>query len=96
MAAGLPVVATSVGAVPELVRGGNCGWICPPADSASLAAALLSLLRSPERLAKGSAGKEYVGRHHSVLAMSEGYELLFKQLLRADEQKALKTLPKQV
>ena len=40
MAAGLPVVASAVGGVPELVEPGETGELVPPRDSAALAAAI--------------------------------------------------------
>lgn len=45
MAAGLPVIATRIGGVPETV--GDCGLIVEPGDSAALAEALLELLTQP-------------------------------------------------
>ena len=37
MAAGLPVVATAVGGVPDLVRHGETGWLAPSGDAVALA-----------------------------------------------------------
>ncbi|MCP5080598.1 MAG: glycosyltransferase family 4 protein [Alphaproteobacteria bacterium] len=47
MATGLPVIATAVGGVGELVRDGESGLILPPGDVAALAAALKKLLADP-------------------------------------------------
>jgi glycosyltransferase involved in cell wall biosynthesis len=47
MASGLPVVATSVGGMPEAVRDGVTGLLVPPADSKALATAIVCLLRDP-------------------------------------------------
>jgi glycosyltransferase involved in cell wall biosynthesis len=43
MSAGLPVVATAVGGVPEAVEDGVTGLLVPPRDAAALADALVSL-----------------------------------------------------
>jgi glycosyltransferase involved in cell wall biosynthesis len=56
LACGAPVVATAVGAVPEVVTAGT-GVLVPPADPAALAAAIGGLLDDPaRRRALGAAG----------------------------------------
>lgn len=58
MAAGLPVVASDVGGVSELVVHGETGLLVPPGNHAALAHALESLLEDPElRRATGSSGR---------------------------------------
>ncbi len=46
--AGLPAVTTAVGQCVDVVDGGRCGLIVPPRAPASLAAAILHLLRAPD------------------------------------------------
>jgi glycosyltransferase involved in cell wall biosynthesis len=61
MAAGLPVVASSVGGVPEVVVDGETGLVVPPGDPASLAAAIERLLADPAlRRRLGGAARERV------------------------------------
>jgi glycosyltransferase involved in cell wall biosynthesis len=48
MAAGKPVIATSVGGIPEMVEDGITGLLVPPADEQALADALAHLLAKPE------------------------------------------------
>jgi glycosyltransferase involved in cell wall biosynthesis len=48
MAAGLPVIASVVGGLPEVVRHGENGLLIPPRDVDALAAALERLLADPE------------------------------------------------
>jgi glycosyltransferase involved in cell wall biosynthesis len=47
MAAGVPVVATRVGGNPEIVEDGVSGLLVPPKDPATLADAMITLLRNP-------------------------------------------------
>jgi len=58
MQAGLPVIASAVGEMPNSVISGATGAIVPPADPLQLAAALRQLLAQPERLVlMGSAAR---------------------------------------
>jgi glycosyltransferase involved in cell wall biosynthesis len=58
MAVGLPVVATTVGGIPEIVEPGNTGVLVAPAAPAELADAVGRLLGSPrQRHALGLAGR---------------------------------------
>ncbi len=62
-AAGLPLVlSSSIGAAPELLAPGENGWLCPPGDSAAVAAALAALIRlSPRaRAAMGARSRGIV------------------------------------
>lgn len=56
--AGKPVVATTVGALPEIVEHGRTGYLVPPRDERALAEAIVHLLRYPElRRRMGANGK---------------------------------------
>ncbi len=44
----VPVVATAVGGVPELVKHGETGWLVPPRDPSALAQAIVEALSNPE------------------------------------------------
>ncbi len=58
MAAGLPVVATNVGGIPELVENGRTGWLVPPGNPQALAERVCTLLLNPEmRYVMGAAGR---------------------------------------
>jgi len=65
MASGLPVVASSVGGVPEIVRDGVDGVLVPPGQAAALAGALRALAADParRRAMGGCARQRVVGRH---------------------------------
>lgn len=60
MRRGIPVVATKVGGLPELIEDGESGLLVPVADSAKLASALTKLASSKElrqKLGRGAASK---------------------------------------
>lgn len=61
MAAGLPVCASQVGGLQDIVVHGETGLLFPPGDSGALARHLESLLNSPDlRKRMGAAGRERV------------------------------------
>ena len=58
-----PVIASSGGALPEVVADGESGILVPPMDPEALAAAILTLLADPDlRERMGKAGRERVQR----------------------------------
>lgn len=84
MAAGLPVVATRVGGVPELVVDGETGFLVPPSDAAALAAALQRLLDDPELRARlGAAGRARAEEHFALDSFVEGHLDLYRRALAA-------------
>ncbi len=83
MAAGVPVVATRVGAVGGIVERARCGWLCPPGNSTALAAALREALAAPDPAAYGARGRAAVLERHTVDAMADSYLKLFGTLVRA-------------
>lgn len=61
MEAGLPVVASAVSGIPEVVVDGETGWLVPPEDPERLAAALAEVLARPEEARRrGEAGRRRV------------------------------------
>jgi glycosyltransferase involved in cell wall biosynthesis len=82
MAAGLPVAATAVGGVLDLVTPARTGWLAAPGDAPGLAAAITRLLKSPEKCrAFGRAGRERAERDFSLRAMARRYEDVLDRLL---------------
>ncbi|MCB9422083.1 MAG: glycosyltransferase [Ardenticatenaceae bacterium] len=51
MASRLPVIATSISGIPELVRHGETGYLVPPADALALADVLAAVYENPEKAA---------------------------------------------
>ncbi len=83
MASGVPVVATRVGGVPEIVVDEECGLLVPPSDEAALAAAIARALDDADlrrRLADG--GRLRVKRFSLERTVTET-ERLYVRLLRS-------------
>jgi len=80
MAAGLPVVATSVGGNPEAVVHGVTGWLTPPHHPAKLAEKMIDLLNNGEKSEKwGERGRALVKRKFSVERMVSKHLELYNQ-----------------
>ena len=78
MLAGLPIAATRVSAVPEVVADDATGLLVEPGDAPALAGALSALLDEPERArALGEAGRERARRRFSVARMAERTAALY-------------------
>jgi len=84
MAAGLPVVASAAGGLLDLVRDGRTGLLVPVGDPEALAAALRSLIESPERAAAiGRAARAEVQHRYSFDRMVSSFEQLYLSGLHA-------------
>jgi glycosyltransferase involved in cell wall biosynthesis len=78
---GVPVLGTTVGALPEVLSDGDSAVLVPPESPSDLAAALIRVLGDRdlrERLARG--GRE-VAERHSWPAIAERTEAAFSALL---------------
>jgi len=81
-AAGVPIVATRTGGIPEAVHDGENGVLFTPADTAALASALLRLLDDASlRTAMGARGRDLVQREFSVEGMVLGNLALYRSIL---------------
>ncbi len=84
MASRRPVVATAVGAVPELVSDGETGIVVPPGDHQALAAGMERMMRLSERERNGlgDAGYRRVCAEFSTESVLDQWETLFRKLLK--------------
>ena len=84
MGAGLPVVATPVGAIPELVIANENGILVPPGSASALAGALAALIRNPElRIRLGNSARHRVERHFRLEGTAERFVTLYRALASA-------------
>lgn len=81
-AAGVPVIASRVGGIPEAVRDGVNGLLVPPGDADALAAAIDALAADPaRRRALGDAGRALIEREFSVAAMARANLAVYEELI---------------
>ena len=86
MAMARPVVATAVNGVTELIRPDVDGILVAPGDPASIARAVLDLLRRPEHArAVGAAARARVADHFSVDRMVQQTERLYLEVAAAPD-----------
>lgn len=89
MAAGLAVVASRAGGLPELVDDGVHGRLVPPADPSALAAAMAGLLLDPATRARlGAAGRARVDAEFVADRMVEGTLAVYAEVLRGREARS--------
>jgi len=80
MLAGLPVVASNVSSLPELVVDGETGYLVRPDDPSALA---LGVARALERPELGAAGRDRARREFSVARMADRTAALYDAILAA-------------
>lgn len=71
---GLPIVATAVGGIPELISSPELGWTVPPADVKALAIALKTLLDDPAHARSlGENIRRHIRDNFSTASMVDHY-----------------------
>ncbi len=85
MLSGLPVVSTTVGDIPIMVKDGTHGYLVPPGDQALLTEKLLALLTNPGDVARmGAAAREKIMHGYSWEERATRYEAFFTTQLRPE------------
>jgi glycosyltransferase involved in cell wall biosynthesis len=81
-ACGVPVVATTAGAFPEVIADGETGMLVPPGQPEPLADAIESLLRDrAKRIEMGAAGTRRIQQHFSWRVCAERTLALYDDVL---------------
>lgn len=83
MASGLPVIASRVGGLPEVVVDGRTGLLFPAEEHKALADAVIHVLSNPSAArAMGVAGRQRVATHFSLANMMQRTQALYDELLQ--------------
>jgi glycosyltransferase involved in cell wall biosynthesis len=81
---GKPVIATSVGGVPEIVKNGQNGVLVPPSEPGVLAEAIVRCVTEPPlRETYGRAAKSTVRSRFTFEQQTRGLESVYAQILNA-------------
>jgi glycosyltransferase involved in cell wall biosynthesis len=84
MASGIPIVATRVGAIPDLVRDGEHGLLIDPGQPDELAEALEKLVASPElRRSMGTSARKRAEERFDLPALRQRLGELYREAARA-------------
>src|SRR5579884_214065 len=84
MAAGVPVVSTNVGGVPEVIEDSQTGLLAPAGDDAALAGHVLRLMRNPQW--RGEIVRRAQKRAQQIFSeeqMHQSYQKLYQEMLLA-------------
>lgn len=77
---GLPIVATRVGGIPDIVTDGENGRLVAPEDAAGLYAGIEGLLADPEALAAIRARNVEKSLAYGATQMADAYETLYREI----------------
>lgn len=83
-AAGVPIIGSRAGGIPEIVHNGVNGMLVEPGDTRQLLAAVKELLANPDLMRQwGQAGRELVKSQFSIATMVDRYLLVYQHLANA-------------
>jgi glycosyltransferase involved in cell wall biosynthesis len=79
-----PIVATTVGGIPEAVRDGETGYLVPPENPEAMAQAMVRVLENPALARQlGAAGATWAQDQFGLSAMVTAWERLLEELVEA-------------
>lgn len=82
MQAGVPIVATSVGEIPQVLKHGELGQLVPPGDAEVLSQAILRVFQNPAKFKKMALeAKKHVLEEYSLEKMSQKYSEVYQDVI---------------
>jgi L-malate glycosyltransferase len=86
MGCGLPVIATEIGGLSEVITPGVDGWLCRVGDCQCMAQRAHDLLSHPEKArAFGAAGRQKATQKFSPDKIVPQYEAVYRKVLETDK-----------
>ena len=89
MATGLPCIAVKAGAIPELVKTDENGYLCEADDVDAVAKAMVSILSDPEKQKNMSAGSQKIVQKHDISYTLTRMEEIYEKVLAARDDTVL-------
>lgn len=83
MAAGRPVIGTPVGAIPEVIQGGRCGWVAEASTPEALRDMLVAATDATNRPELAQRARRHVLAEYTLDQMTTQYERIFERILAA-------------
>jgi glycosyltransferase involved in cell wall biosynthesis len=81
MACGLPIIATAVGGIPDIIQHDRNGLLIPPDDAGALREAVLRLLADPDLAARlGRQARADAEQRYSIETITDAYLALYARI----------------
>jgi glycosyltransferase involved in cell wall biosynthesis len=90
MATGLPCIAVKAGAIPELVKTDENGYLCEADDVDGVAKAMVSILSDQEKQKQMSKGSLKLVQKHDISYTLTRMEEIYEKVLAARDEAILK------
>ena len=81
IASGIPVISTSVGGAPAIVRNTDGGWLCEPNNTEAMLSAMELAISAPDRRNRTKRARRLVAELYSAERMAADYETVYTNLL---------------
>ena len=82
MALGLPVIASAVGGIPEVIEDGLDGYLISPGDVASLTKQSQAIVEDPHMLRTiGERARQRVAAEYSIQTVAQRHKILYESLV---------------
>jgi len=81
MSCGLPIIATAVGGIPEVVQEGQTGFLVPASNAAEMAAGFARYLENPALIAQhGATARNLIEQKYSMKSMVAAYQQMYDDM----------------
>jgi glycosyltransferase involved in cell wall biosynthesis len=91
----VPVLATDVGGIPNIIINGVTGYLVPPGDAQSLKNGMEKMLKNPEKTREmAEEGYKLVNEKYSAKRMAEDYKRLYESMINDRPDRDMDTIGK--